>query len=107
LNAQSLIQALKNDGLSLEVTERLTVKVEGAPDAIEKWASQIREQKPEIVAMLQGQQAHALHLAKQAIERAALTDEQKALRLTDIEKEPSIAPFWAAMFEPENLKDTR
>jgi hypothetical protein len=97
LNTQTLIESLKNDGLTLEVTERLTVKVEGAPAAIEKWASQIREHKPEIVAMLRGQQEHALHLAKLAIEQAALRPEQKVSRLADVENAPLIAHFWAQL----------
>jgi hypothetical protein len=39
--------------------------------------------------------AESLRLARLAIARAALSDEQKRSRIRDIEKEPSIAPFWA------------
>jgi hypothetical protein len=43
--------------------------------------------------------AESLRLARLAIARAALTDEQKALRLADLKREPSIAPFWVQMYQ--------
>jgi hypothetical protein len=106
LNIETLIHAAESDGLQIEVTERLTVKVEGSKPAIEKWATQLREHKAEIVALLQGQQQHAMHLAQIAIEQAALTDEQKASRLADLKRDPAIATFWAQIIHGDQLLKT-
>jgi hypothetical protein len=101
LNVETLLSRAKNEGLQLKLTERGTIKVEGTTEAIEKWTPELRTHKAEIVATLQGQQAHALQLAKQAIERAALTDEQKQSRLADLAREPSIARFWAQIYRDD------
>jgi pyocin large subunit-like protein len=45
--------------------------------------------------------AESLRLARLAIAKAALTPEQKASRLADIEREPSIAPFWIELYRDE------
>jgi hypothetical protein len=94
MNVIDLIDEANRAGVTLSLTE----------DAVAAIIPAVREHKPEIVAMLKGQQEHALHLARLAIARAALTDEQKASRLADLRKEPSIAHFWAQLQHHDEQK---
>jgi hypothetical protein len=47
----------------------------------------------------------SLRLARIAIAHAALSDEQKQSRLADIDREPSIAHFWAQLYRDEQKKE--
>jgi hypothetical protein len=98
MNVIDLIHRANRAGVNLSLTDAGTVKVSGNEDAVAAIVPVIREHKPKIVAILQGRQERAMHLARLAIAKAALTDEQKTARIADIEKEPSIAPFWAQTF---------
>ena len=40
-------------------------------------------------------ETEAMLIARRAIAMAALTDEQKAMRLADLRRDPAIARFWA------------
>jgi hypothetical protein len=99
MNIVDLIEGANRAGVYLSLTDAGTVKVSGNEDAVVAIIPRIREHKPEIVAMLRGRQEHAIYLARLVIARAALTDEQKALRLADLKREPSIAPFWVQMYQ--------
>ena len=47
---------------------------------------------------LSGTERQALELARLAIARAALSAEQRTARLTDLERTPELARFWAAVW---------
>ena len=49
----------------------------------------------ETVRTLSDGEKSALAIAERAIAQASLTDEQKALRLADLRRDPAIARFWA------------
>ena len=101
MNALELIREANLAGVRLELSDSGNIRAVGDEDAVSCLIPQLREHKAEIVATLQGQQAHALHLAKQATARAALTDEQKASRLADLKRDPAIAAFWAQLYESD------
>ena len=46
----------------------------------------------------------AMRIAAKAIGMAALTDQQKAVRLDDLRRDPAIARFWAAVW-PEAINE--
>ena len=108
MNAATLIRAAEHAGLRLALTVAGAVKCSGPKLVTERWAPQLRQYKAEIVAALTaandgeppvrqlsvGEQS-ALAIAERAIAQAALTDEQKASRLTDLRRDPAIAKFWA------------
>jgi hypothetical protein len=104
MNVIDLIDEANRAGVTLSLTDAGTVKVSGNEDAVAAIIPAIREHKPEIIAMLKGQQEHALHLARLAIARAALTDEQKASRLDDVQHAPLIAFFWAQLQRDDEQK---
>jgi hypothetical protein len=101
MSALELIDEAKRAGVYVTLADDDTVKLTGDEDAVKRLIPAIREHKPEIVALLRGQQEHALHLAKLAVARASLTDEQKQLRIADIEQTPEIAKFWIEMYRDE------
>jgi hypothetical protein len=101
MNALELIDEAHRAGVSLTLADGDTVKLRGDEDAVRRFIPEIREHKPEIVALLRGRREHAMHLARLAIARAALTPEQRASRIRDIERAPSIARFWIEMDRDE------
>ncbi len=105
MNALELIREANLAGVRLELSDSGNIRAVGDEDAVSFLIPQLREHKAEIVATLQGQQAHALHLAKLAIARAALTEEQKASRLADLKDEPGIAIFWAQIYRDDEQKN--
>ena len=120
MNAETIIRAAENDGLRLALTEIGTVKCIGPKLVTERWVPQLRQHKAEILAVLTAANDRDLHapertlsdgeksalaIAERAIARAALTDEQKASRLADLRRDPTIARFWALAW-PEALNSS-
>jgi hypothetical protein len=101
VNAIELIDEVLRAGGALALAGNDAVKLSGEDDSVKRLIPAILENKPEIVALLRGQQEHAMHLAKLAIAKAALTDEQRASRLADLERNPGIAPFWIQIYGGE------
>jgi hypothetical protein len=97
MNVVDLIDQANRAGVTLSLTNAGTVKVSGNEDTVAAIIPAVRQHKPEIIAMLQGRQERALHLARLAIARAALSDGQKLSRLADLRKAPGIAGFWAQL----------
>jgi hypothetical protein len=52
MGAADILKALAADGVALRLADSGSVKVAGAPSAIDRWLPTIREHKPEILALL-------------------------------------------------------
>ena len=52
MTATELLHELHDEGLQLALTERGTIKIAGAPDALDKWTPAIRKHKPELIDLL-------------------------------------------------------
>jgi hypothetical protein len=105
MNAIELIDEVHRAGVSLTLADGDTVKLSGDEDAVKRLIPAIREHKTEIIGLLRGRREHAMHLARLAIARAALTPEQRASRIRDIEQTPEIAPFWAQMYRDDEASE--
>ena len=107
MSLDTIILEAKKSGVRFSLTQKGTVKLIGSPEAVERLIPVVREHKPALVAMLAHQSAgatdtndcyeYSLRLARDAIERANLIATQKLSRLADLEREPSIAHFWAQL----------
>jgi hypothetical protein len=79
-----------------------------APRTIDRTSPQISPAhyplENETVRTLSDGEKSALAIAERAIALAALTDTQKTSRLADIEREPSIAYFWAQLQHHDEQK---
>ncbi len=52
MGAADILKALAADGVALRLADSGSVKVAGAPSAIDRWLPTIREHKPDILALL-------------------------------------------------------